>query len=274
MEADSSYFVTDCHNLTEEEKTEVKQKFATLLNHNGICKKRSTQVCDIADMAVICGRRTKRSLFGNGTVVDLTFSLKAVKVEDQPRNCDEICKFLKIPEEYCSKLCMTTYKRFLKASVLYAKEQLLELFTRDPNRLRRLSFNVGRRAFEPETVTTSNLIVTCDEGGMVEKDGSCGENFLALIAARGEKAVWRSCWMSHLVKIFVLFQFHAPLVLFTTIAPSSASCALWARITPWKHSQSVFSAHLEVQHTTGVQPCAKVSFRNLRQKKKLVIMQC
>ena len=174
LEADSSYFVTDCHNLTEEEQVAVKQEFANVLNRNGVCKKKSTKVCDISNMAIICGERSKRSLSSNDSTVNLLFDVKAIKIEDQPRNCDQICQFLKIPSKFCSKLCVVTYKNFLKAAVIYAREQLSDLFRNSTNGIRTLRFNVGQRTFEPDTVSMSDVIIQC-EAGMVDHEGSCGE---------------------------------------------------------------------------------------------------
>ena len=174
LETDSSYFVTDCQSLTEEEQVAAKQEFANVLNSNGVCKKKSTKVCDISNMAIICGERSKRSLSRNESSVNLLFDVKATKTEDQPRNCDQICQFLKIPAQFCSKLCVVTYKKFLKASVIHARKQLSDLFGNSTNRIRTLRFNVGQRRFEPDTVSMSDVIIQCEQG-MVDHEGSCGE---------------------------------------------------------------------------------------------------
>ena len=42
------------------------------------------------------------------------FGVKAMKVEDKPKDCDRICVFLRIPSESCNKLCIPYYRKFLK----------------------------------------------------------------------------------------------------------------------------------------------------------------
>ena len=122
-------------------------------------------------MAIICGRRTKRSIFGSlESSVDLKFKLKAIKFEDQPKNCDQICNFFRIPQRHCSRLCVDTYKKFLKASLLYARQQLSGLFN---NRSESVRFNVKQRRFEPESIRTSDVIIECEDG-MVERSELCG----------------------------------------------------------------------------------------------------
>ncbi len=182
MEADSSYFVRDCHSLTEPEKLSVKTEFARVLNSYGVCRKRSTQVCSISDMSIICGRSGRRQKRGAGrtneTTVDLKFNLTAIKIQDQPKDCGEICVFLKIPQEHCEKLCVVTYRRFLRASVLHARSQLSRMFGSDDARGRAV-FSVGRRRFEPDGVVTSAVRVSCAPG-MVEHGDACGESASAL----------------------------------------------------------------------------------------------
>ncbi len=41
MEADASYFVQACRDLTEQQKDEVRRQFAEMLTNEGICKKRN-----------------------------------------------------------------------------------------------------------------------------------------------------------------------------------------------------------------------------------------
>ena len=41
MEANSSYFVVACNDLNDIQKAQVKEEFAKMLTHEGICKKRS-----------------------------------------------------------------------------------------------------------------------------------------------------------------------------------------------------------------------------------------
>ena len=178
IEAASAYFVENCDSLSELQKKEVMEQFAEKLNSEGICKKRNTSVCNIKDMAIICGRRTlRRRKRDTGEIVeeksmDLDFNVNALKFGENPNDCPNICKFLRIPSRYCSRLCIPAYKRFLKAAVSVAKLQLERLYT---ERKERMVLNAASRNFQPEGIETSDVIAQC-ETGMMEEEDNCGKH--------------------------------------------------------------------------------------------------
>ena len=66
IEGDSSYFVRDCSDLTEEEKVEMKNNFAALLNGKNVCALRASKLCDINDMGIICAGCPEGMMYVNG----------------------------------------------------------------------------------------------------------------------------------------------------------------------------------------------------------------
>lgn len=177
MEADSSYFVRDCVDMNETEQEEVKAKFAEVLNENQVCKRGRRKICDVKDMAIICGNRTlrrrKRGVMEDLSSMDMFFGVEAFQIRDKPKDCPDICRFLNIPENYCERLCLPAYKRFLKAAVLHARQQLQTLYGAQRERMK---FEAANREFEPEEdgLHTTEVISKCKEGRVV-RDDICGE---------------------------------------------------------------------------------------------------
>ncbi|XP_013396516.1 sushi, von Willebrand factor type A, EGF and pentraxin domain-containing protein 1 isoform X1 [Lingula anatina] len=165
LEAESAYFVRACNDLTPEERLAVRQEFADKLTAEGICLKRTTKVCDVANVDIICGRTTRRRRRrGVDEVVesvDFSFNLTAKKMFNETKDCDKICQFLRIPDAFCSELCFPTFRRFMRATMLYAKRQLTQKFSNEKNRMK---FMAARREFEPDDVKTSDVVVACEEG--------------------------------------------------------------------------------------------------------------
>ncbi|XP_013393808.1 sushi, von Willebrand factor type A, EGF and pentraxin domain-containing protein 1 [Lingula anatina] len=171
LEANSTYFVRACRNLTEAEKNAVKTEFAKTLTDQGVCLKRQTKVCDMKNVGIICGhtkRRRRRGIEEEIDEIGFLFDVSAHKVEDKAKDCDKICRFLRIPQYRCSSLCERTYKRFLKAAVLYSKRKIHEIFTQEEGR--RAAFTSANRDFEPEDVAISDVIVDCEAGMKVQGD--------------------------------------------------------------------------------------------------------
>ena len=177
MEASTSYFVRACKNLTQSEEQQVLKTFADKLHSRGICKKHNTKVCDIKDMAIICGRittrRRKRGVEESVDSVDIVFKVNAHTIQEKIGDCEKICRFLRIPNGYCPQLCKPTYKRFLKASVMYAKRQLEKLYKEQTHNMK---FSAVYREFEPDEdpLKTTDVIIECDEGMEAHKD-TCSE---------------------------------------------------------------------------------------------------
>ena len=89
------------------------------------------------------------------------------------------CNFrLRIPEKYCDRYCVPTYKRYLKASVIMAKEQLTRAF--NAYNKRRMNFHAARRNFEAEGASASDLIVECNPG-MRSKNSQCSKSFFMVM---------------------------------------------------------------------------------------------
>ena len=153
----------------------MKKDFADLLTKEGICKKRSKKVCDMKNVGIICGKTTRRRKRGVEEEVDevgFHFDISAFKVANHPTDCKDICAFLNIPKSRCSHLCLKTYKRFLKAAVMYSKYKLGQIYQNK----RTARFHSAQRNFEPADngLKTSDLIVECDPG--MKKDSDfCGE---------------------------------------------------------------------------------------------------
>ena len=96
LEADTSYFVRRCRDLTEEEQKAVKEQFAEVLNNEGICKDREENpMCVIQDIAIICGRQTrrrrKRGVLDEESI-DFAFNVTALKFDVSIEHCPDICK--------------------------------------------------------------------------------------------------------------------------------------------------------------------------------------
>merc|ERR1712168_649095 len=127
IEADSKYFTTACEALSEEEKGQVKDEFAKVLNNEGVCERSKMKVCEVKNMAIICGKSTSFMFGGTAFTVDevnLSFNISAIKFGEKAVECDKICDALHIPENQCDKLCLPVYKRFLLAAVTMSKQQM------------------------------------------------------------------------------------------------------------------------------------------------------
>ena len=134
-------------------------------------------------MAIICGRVTKRrrrrGVDESLDSVDIVFNINAQKYQEKFVDCGNICRFLHIPNKYCPQLCKSTYKRFLKASVMYAKRQLDHLYKEQKNNMK---FSAVNREFEPDedALKATNVISECDEGMRADK-GTCSESLSRLM---------------------------------------------------------------------------------------------
>ena len=181
LEADSAYFVRACRDLSTTEQDEVKREFAEMLNEQGICMKRQTKVCDVRNIGIICGqttRRRKRDVSsgeeGEEEEVDqvhIQLDVAAHKMTDKLSECDSICNMLRIPQRRCGALCFPTYKRFLRAAVMYSRRQLQMLYATP----QQVGFTAAHRQFEAKEngLITSDLKTNCEEGMM--SDGElCG----------------------------------------------------------------------------------------------------
>ena len=180
LEGESAYFAAACEDLTEDQKNAAKQEFADRLNEQGICSKRETKICNIGDMGIICGRtsrrRRRRGVDYLEHSVDFAFNVTALNFEEKTTECDsKICPMLRIPKKYCKRYCKPTYKRYLKASVEYAKKQLNDLYS-DPSKLKELILRVQNLEFDPKTggFQSSDVIKACPEG-MAVIDDQCGK---------------------------------------------------------------------------------------------------
>jgi len=178
LEGETAYFAAACEDLTEVQKTAAKEEFAKRLNDNGVCSKRETKICNIKDMGIICGRTTRRRRRRGVDVlehsVDFAYNVSALKFEDKTTDChDKICPMLRIPPEYCDQYCKPTYKRYLKASVEFARRQLLDIH-KDKNKMRRLAFKVDSLQFiaEKDGFRASDVIKECPQG-MAAIDDQC-----------------------------------------------------------------------------------------------------
>ncbi|XP_013391007.1 sushi, von Willebrand factor type A, EGF and pentraxin domain-containing protein 1 [Lingula anatina] len=179
FEANSTYFVRACNELTEQERNDVKREFAKKLSDEGVCLKSSTKVCDMKNVGIICGRTTKRRR-RRGVVeelqsVDFKFDVEANKGAGQTftqRDRKNICIFLRIPDRHCEILgdkVFKTYKRFLKAAVMNAKRVLERLYR---ERLGALAFNAANRDFEPQQngLDASGVETVCPKAMKASKE--------------------------------------------------------------------------------------------------------
>ena len=177
VEGESNYFVRDCADLTEDQKLEVKNTFVTTLNENNVCADRASKSCDIKDMAIICGlrevRRRKRGVDETLQSIDFSFNITALKIINTTTDCPKICAMRRIPARFCDRLCSVVHRRYLQAAVMYAKQQVDKLYQTDEGKAK-LAFSAASREFEPESATTSDLIIECPEG-MMSSNGYCGE---------------------------------------------------------------------------------------------------
>jgi hypothetical protein len=174
VNANTTYFVRACSNLTEQEQSVVKEQFAQMLTDHGVCKSRrqgrEQKMCEAKNVGIICGRtvrRRKRGLFETEEdEVDFSFTLlptiegidvNNVKIAD----CDKICETLKIPEFRCSDLCEGTYRRWALAAARYGKRSLEQAFENGQMR-----FNAAERHFEPtdDALKSSDVISECSPG--------------------------------------------------------------------------------------------------------------
>ena len=60
LESEGRYFVSACHDLSQAEQEEAKQKFADKLGARGLCTYKGNQICDIKHTGIICGRQVQR----------------------------------------------------------------------------------------------------------------------------------------------------------------------------------------------------------------------
>jgi len=171
LEGESAYFAAACEDLTEDQKTAAKEEFAKRLNDKGVCSKGRTKICSIKDMGIICGRvtrrRKRRGVEFLEHSVDFAFNVTALKFDDKVLDCQgSICPLLRIPARYCDKYCKPGYKRFLRASIEFARRQINEIY-KHPEKLRELMFNVGDMKFAPKEergFKASEVIVECPNG--------------------------------------------------------------------------------------------------------------
>ena len=175
MEVNSSYFVRACSDLSQSEQNEVKKTFAAKLDHYGVCKIRTTKICNIKDIAIICGKvirpRHRRAVMEEVASVDFVFNVQAYKMVEDPQKCVSLCTFLHIQPKHCvPKFCIKVYKRFLRASVLFAKQQLNILYRQ---RRLNLKFKAAKRDFVPKGISTGIVLAECDRG-MKKTEEKCG----------------------------------------------------------------------------------------------------
>ena len=181
MEGDAAFFAAACEDLTEEQKTAAKQEFANRLNENGICIKGLTKICSIEDMGIICGlterRRRRRGVDYIEHSVDFSFNVTALNYDLTTAQCDsEICPMLRIPGRYCESYCKPQYKRFLKASVMHARQQLTNLFN-NQTKMKDLIIHVQNLEFDPQLNGFKSADVvkgSCPEG-MATIDDQCSK---------------------------------------------------------------------------------------------------
>ena len=173
IEADSAYFVRACHNLSDDEKEDVRREFAQVLTDEGVCQARQSKVCDMRNVGIVCGRvRRKRGTEEEEVeVADISFDVFALKVEEKPVDCDKICRMIGIPQRFCDRSCVPAYKRYLKAGVIHAKNQVEALYR---NSKERLTFTAAQRTFEANSAQVSDVIIDC-EPGMVAEESMCGK---------------------------------------------------------------------------------------------------
>eukprot|EP00914_Ancora_sagittata_P013477 GHVO01026502.1.p1 GENE.GHVO01026502.1~~GHVO01026502.1.p1 ORF type:complete len:185 (+),score=13.70 GHVO01026502.1:277-831(+) len=182
MDAATFYFARNCTDLTPAEQIDVKKAFKDVLAQNKICQLRGTQLCDLHNFGIICGkesvRRRKRSVDGQEydehvSEVKLQFEVKANKSLDSSKETKRICALLRIPQRSCSVwVAKQAYKRYLRAAVIYSGRQLQALY-KNPERA---SFSVAQRDFEAkkEGVAVGSTDSLCDPG-MAAHNGMCGE---------------------------------------------------------------------------------------------------
>jgi hypothetical protein len=180
LEAETFYFVDKCKDLTPKQQDEAKQVFANILNENGVCQKSSTQLCDMDNFAIICGketfRRRKRSADGSEqeeevSQATLQLDVKARKTLDVSKDALRICAMFRYPSNRCTKtIAGKLYERYLKAALLYSEKQLKNVF-RNPQAV---SFQAADREFEAKKdgVSTGVPEPDCDEG-MATVNGVC-----------------------------------------------------------------------------------------------------
>ena len=183
---DAAFFAAACDDLTEEQKTAAKMEFTNRLTENGVCMKGLTKICNIEEAGIICGRtirrRRRRGVDYTEQSVDFAFNVTALNFDLTTAQCDrEICPMLRIPERYCEKYCKPQYKRFLKASVLYAWQQLTNLFT-NQTKMQDLVIHVQNVTFDPQSNGFSSADVkgSCPEG-MAVVDELCSKFTLHIV---------------------------------------------------------------------------------------------
>ena len=87
----------------------------------------TTQLCEIKDMGLICGRTTRRRRRDTGEIelvsdVDVALNISALARLQRLVDCNQTtCDFLHIPEENCEELCVQAYNRFIKVAMLWVK---------------------------------------------------------------------------------------------------------------------------------------------------------
>ena len=182
LEAGAKYFIQDCENLTLLEKEQVKIAFSTILEHDGVCQRKDSQVCSLDKFAIICGKksvRKRRSADGKMhaevmSEAKMNLEFIAVKALNSSQDAQRICALLKIhPDDCVMDLAKVAYRRFLKASLLYAARQLKQFFKIPWN----AHFRAAGRDFEAigdTGLSVSNPFSQCD-GGMVMQNDMCCE---------------------------------------------------------------------------------------------------
>ena len=185
LEAGVHYFVRDCEDLTPSEQAEVKQRFAKVLDEDGICKRRGSKVCNFDNFGIICGRRVvRRRRSADGQVhseevseAHLSLEVIASKSLNSSRDAERICATLKIQPSDCSvALAKAAYRRYLKAALLYGRMQMKNLFKNPES----VSFKAAGRDFETDEdgLSVSAPFSECDEGMVLSNDMCCKQSVI------------------------------------------------------------------------------------------------
>ena len=132
VDAEVAYFVTSCSLLNNAQKEVLRQKFAQMLQAQGICQASNQNSCTIDDFDIKCGVedtgfgfRRKRSIGPTRPKLRIRFHIRVRKQSVRLNQCVRGCA---ANGAQCEAACATQFTRKATQAVVVAKTKLQRIF--------------------------------------------------------------------------------------------------------------------------------------------------